>query len=339
MDAYIDESFTKKNYGASVVLELDIAKKTRMIMRFDTSGIQNPQWINKSEVWIMPIEPLSGMIPANISVHEVYTDWLEGTGTGNPTRDGATWETTDGSNLWLTMGGDFNAVPEYTLKNMTNQPVHHKWNITRLVKEWVNGTTPNYGVLFEIQFGGVIADLKSFFSKEYSLAQDRPKLVVYYNATGPSQANGTFISRIMDAQSNVRWGNISWDSVVPPGTELFTHTRSGDCTGSWSGWSQAYLTPSGSQIASNPNRCLQYKAEMVTYVNGTRPMLEEVRIEYSSYLPEGSVETEDFTPIDWLGWEDFNASFTEPLGTNVTFQYSTNAGMFWTGVFAGEKIL
>jgi hypothetical protein len=338
MDAYIDESFTKKNYGASVVLELDIAKKTRMIMRFDTSGIQNPQWINKSEVWIMPIEPLSGMIPANISVHEVYTDWLEGTGTGNPTRDGATWETTDGSNLWLTMGGDFNAVPEYTLKNMTNQPVHHKWNITRLVKEWVNGTTPNYGVLFEIQFGGVIADLKSFFSKEYSLAQDRPKLVVYYNATGPSQANGTFISRIMDAQSNVRWGNISWDSVVPPGTELFTHTRSGDCTGSWSGWSQAYLTPSGSQIASNPNRCLQYKAEMVTYVNGTRPMLEEVRIEYSSYLPEGSVETEDFTPIDWLGWEDFNASFTEPLGTNVTFQYSTNAGMFWTGVFAGESL-
>jgi hypothetical protein len=338
MDAYIDESFTKKNYGASVVLELDIAKKTRMIMRFDTSGIQNPQWINKSEVWIMPIEPLSGTIPANISVHEVYTDWLEGTGMGNPTRDGATWETTDGSNLWLTMGGDFNAVPEYTLMNMTNQPVHHKWNVTSLVKEWVNGTTPNYGVLFEIYFGGVIADLKSFFSKEYSLARDRPKLVVYYNATGPNQANGTFVSRVIDAQSSVNWENISWDSVVPLQTDMYIHTRTGNCLGTWTGWSQAYLAPSGSQITSPPDRCLQYKAEMVTYLNNTRPILDEVRIDYWRYFPEGNIETEDFTPVDWLGWESFNASSFEPLGTNISFQYSTDSGIFWSPISAGESL-
>jgi hypothetical protein len=338
IDVFIDESFSKKNYGASTVLELDIAKKTRILVKFDTSGIQNPQWINQSEVWMMPVQIVSGTIPANMSVHKVITDWVEGTGSGNPTRDGATWETTDGSNLWLTLGGDFNALPEYTLWNMTSQPVYHKWNITSLVKEWVNGTTPNYGVLFEVHFGGFIADLKAFFSKEYALSQDRPKLVVYYNATGPSQANGTFISRAIDAQSNVNWGNISWDSVVPPGTDLFIHTRSGDCTGIWSGWSQAYSTPAGSQITSNPNRCLQYKAEMITYSNGTRPMLEEVRIEYFKYLPEGSVETEDFTPIDWLGWESFDASFAEALGTNISFQYSVSSGMFWAGIFAGEDI-
>jgi hypothetical protein len=337
-DTYIDESFSKKNYGAEPLLELDIAKKTRVLVKFDLSSIQNPQWINRSEIWMKPSPGMSGSIPCNISVHEVTTDWIEGTGTGSPTRDGATWETYDGSNLWLAMGGDFNAIPEYILMNMTGQAGWHKWNVTRLAREWVNGTSPNYGVLFEIHFGGFIADVKAFYSKQYAGPLDRPKLVVYYNASGPSQANGTFISRTIDAQSNVNWGNISWDSVVPPGTNLFTHTRSGDCTGSWSGWSQAYLTPSGSQITSSPNRCLQYKAEMITLANGTKPMLEEVRIEYSKYFPEGSVETEDFTPIDWLGWEDFNASFAEPLGTNITFQYSTSAGMFWTGVFAGESL-
>jgi hypothetical protein len=337
-DTYIDESFSKKNYGSSALLELDIAKKTRVLVKFDTSGIQNPQWINRSEIWMKPSPGMSGSIPCNISVHEVLTDWIEGTGTGSPTRDGATWETTDGNNPWLTLGGDFNAAPEYTLTNMTGQPGWHKWNITRLAGDWFNGTTPNYGVLFEIHFGGFIADLKAFYSKEYAGPLDRPKLVVYYNASGPSQGNGTFISRTIDAQSNVNWGNISWDSVVPPGTDLFIHTRSGDCTGGWSGWSQAYLTPSGSQITSAPGRCLQYKAELITYANGTKPVLEEVRIEYSKYFPEGSMETEDFTPIDWLGWEDFNASFKEPLGTNVTFQYSTNAGMFWTGIFAGESL-
>ena len=126
--------------------------------------------------------------------------------------------------------------------------------------------------------------------------------------------------------------------MVPAQTELFIHTRTGDCAGVWSGWSQAYLSPSVSQITSPPNRCLQYKAEMVTYQNGTSPALEEVRIDYWAYVSEGGIETEDFTPIDWLGWEDFNASFTEPLGTNMTFQYSTDSGMFWTGVLSGENL-
>jgi hypothetical protein len=337
-DVFIDESFSKKNYGASALLELDIAKKTRVLVKFDTSSVQNPQWINRSEIWMKPSPGMSGTIQCNISVHEVTTDWIEGTGTGSPTRDGATWETSDGSNPWLTMGGDFNLIPEYTLMNMTGQAGWHKWNITRLAGEWFNGTTPNYGALFEIHFGGFIADLKAFYSKQYAGPLDRPKLVIYYNASGPSQANGTFVSRTLDAQSNVSWGNISWDSVVPPGTDASVHTRSGDCAGNWSGWSQAYLTPSGSQITSIPGGCLQYKAELVTYANGTKPVLEEVRIEYSKYFPEGSLETEDFTPVDWLGWESFDATFVEPLGTNISFQYSVSTGAFWASIFAGEDI-
>jgi hypothetical protein len=337
-DTYIDESFSKKNYGASALLELDIAKKTRVLVKFDTSSILNPQWINRSEVWMKQSPGMSGGIPANISVHQVNTDWIEGTGTGSPTRDGATWETTDGNNPWLTLGGDFNAVPEDTHMNVTDQPGWREWNITRLVREWLNGTTSNFGVLFEIHFGGFIADLKAFYSKQYAAPLDRPKLVIYYNASGPSQANGTFISRTLDARSNVDWGNISWESLVPAQTDLFIHTRSGDCTGSWSGWSQAYLTPSGSQITSPPNQCLQYRVKMISYSNGTRPILEEVRIEFSRFFPEGGVETEDFTPIDWLGWESFDASYAEPLGTNISFQYSVSSGMFWTGIFAGEDI-
>lgn len=338
MDAWMDQAFPKKNYGADVVLVLQPGSNSRGLVKFDLSAIPNPQWINRSEVWMRPSPGLTGGIQANISVFQVTTDWIEGTGSGSPSHDGVTWETTDGTTPWTTPGGDFNSVPEFTLMNVTNVPDWHKWNITRLVKEWINGTTLNAGVLFETHFGGFIADEKVFYSKEYAGVADRPKLVVYYNSSGPGQANGTFISRTMDAQSSVNWGGISWDSIVPAQTELFIHTRTGDCLGSWSGWSQAYSSPLGSQITSPPNRCLQYKAEMFTYQNGTSPVLEEVRIDYWRYVQEGSIETENFKPVDWLGWEDFNASFAEPLGTNISFQYSTDAGMFWADVFAGQSL-
>jgi hypothetical protein len=337
MDAWIDQASSKKNYGKDTVLVLKPGSNSRALVKFDLSTIQNPQWINRSEVWMMPSPGMTGGIQANISVYQVTTDWIEGTGTGSPSHDGVTWEATDGSTPWTTPGGDFNSVPEFTLRNVTNVPDWHKWNITRLVKEWVNGTTLNAGVLFETHFGGFIADEKVFYSKEY-LWTACPKLVVYYNSSGPGQANGTFVSRIMDAQSTVNWGSISWDSIVPAQTELFIHTRTGDCLGSWSGWSQAYSSPLGSQMTSPPNRCLQYKAEMFTYQNGTSPVLEEVRIDYWRYVEEGSIETEDFNPVDWLGWEDFNASIAEPLGTNISFQYSTDAGMFWADIFAGQSL-
>lgn len=338
MDVFIDESFPKKNYGASNLLELDIAKRTRALVRFDLSSVPNPQWVNHSEIWLQISPGMSGTIPANISVHQVTSDWVEGTGTGNPSHDGATWEKRDAVNPWLNLGGDFISVPEYVLSNVTNIPDWHKWEVTNLTLEWLNGTTPNYGALFNISFGGFVADLKAFFSKDYGIVAERPKLVLYYNSSGPGYANGTFVSRVMDAQSVVNWGNISWDSIVPAQTNLSLYTRSGDCLGDWSEWSQAYISPSGSQITSPPNRCVQYKAEMITYDNNTSPVLEEVRIDYWKYVTQGNIETEDFAPGNWLGWREFNASSMEPAGTNITFWYSTDSGLFWAEVFKGESL-
>ncbi|UCD92849.1 MAG: DNRLRE domain-containing protein [Methanobacteriota archaeon] len=338
MDVFLDESFPKKNYGASALLELDVAKITRALVKFDLSSVPNPLQVNHSEIWLQISPGMSGSIQSNISVHQVTSDWIEGTGTGNPSHDGATWESRDAVNPWLNPGGDFIDTPEYVRSNVTNIPDWHKWDITNLTIGWLNGTIPNYGALFNISFGGWVADLKAFYSKDYAGVADRPKLVLFYNSSGPGYANGTFVSRVMNAQSAVNWGNISWDSVVPPQTTLTIHTRTGDCSGSWSGWSQAYNTPSGSQITSPPNRCIQYKAEMLTYSNTTSPVLEEVRINYQKYVLQGSVETEDFTPSNWLSWREFNASSSLPTDTNITYWYSVDSGMFWVEVFSGESL-
>jgi hypothetical protein len=336
-DAYIDQSFPKKNYGASVLLELDISKETRLLLQFDTSLIPNPQWINRSEIWMKTSVLTSGTMASNISVHQVNASWVEGTGNGQPSHDGVTWDLRDSVNPWLQPGGDFNSSPEYTLYGVINETTWYQWDVTQLVQDWTNGSRPDCGVMFIISFGGFVADVKDFFSKEYGGAADRPKLVMYYNYTGPGIANGTFVSRAMDAQSIVNWGNISWNSTVPAQTNLSIYTRSGDCLGNWSAWSQAYSTP-GSQITSPPNQCIQYRTEMETSNATAKPVLEEVGIDYWKHTPGGIVDTEDFAPWNLISWDLFNSTLDVPAGTNITYWYSTDSGMSWIEVFPGENL-
>lgn len=48
---------------------------------------------------------------SDLNIHQLtQTGWVEGTGDGSATGDGATWNTYDGSNNWTSAGGDFNAT-------------------------------------------------------------------------------------------------------------------------------------------------------------------------------------------------------------------------------------
>ncbi|MCK4456737.1 MAG: DNRLRE domain-containing protein [Thermoplasmata archaeon] len=335
-DAYIDEWFDTKNYGASETL-VESVDGSRILVQFDTSLVTNAPWVSKSEVWLKT-SALSGGISANLSVHKVLTSWVEGTGSGQPSHDGATWLLTDGSNYWAIPGGDFDSAPEHTVIGVNQTQTWYQWDVTQLLLEWLNGTTPNNGVIFTITFSGMAADDKVFFSKEYASPSERPKLVTYYNSTGPGYANGTFVSRIMDAQSSANWANISWNATMPADTNLSLHTRSGDCMGNWSPWSQPYGVPSGSQITSPPDRCIQYKTEMGTYNQTRKPSLEEVRIDSWQYAPRGIVETEDLQPSNLISWDIFDSLFSLPLGTNIAFSYSADSGMSWIPVMPGENL-
>ncbi|MCK4443493.1 MAG: hypothetical protein KAW09_03050, partial [Thermoplasmata archaeon] len=66
--------------------------------------------------------------------------------------------------------------------------------------------------------------------------------------------------------------------------------------------------------------------------------MEEVRIDYLAYASEGSIETRDLAPSNWISWELFDASANLESGTNVSFWYSTDSGTSWTEIFAGENL-
>jgi hypothetical protein len=337
-DAYIDASGGgNKNYGASVGLVVESSDPRRILVQFDLSPLQGVGQITRGQLRLN-LEWAESDNPVNVSAHQVMAPWVEGTGDGNPTGNGVTWETRDGVTSWATAGGDFNATPEYILTDVTNQTINHLWDITTLVNDWHVGTRTNYGVLLMAEDAPYILSGKEFNSKEIGSPGRRPRLMVDYVMTEGGYANGSFVSRVMDGQSQVNWGNIGWNSSSPSQTNLSLHTRSGDCAGSWSSWSPAYLSPLGSQITSPSDRCLQYKVEMETLNTTKTSVLEEVRIDYSKYASEGILETEDFAPASWVSWEVFDASHNGLLDTNVTFSYSTDSGMSWTPVNTGESL-
>lgn len=337
-DAYISGlGGGNKNYGTSVGLNVETSDPQRILVQFDLLALQDLGLITHAELRLN-LEWAESDNPVNVSAHQVMASWVEGTGDGNPTGDGVTWETRDGVTNWATPGGDFNATAEFVLTDVTNQTINHLWDITALVNDWHLGTRTNYGVLLMAEDVLYVLSEKQFNSKEFSSPGRRPRLRVDYVTTEGGYANGSFVSRAMDGQSQVKWGNISWNSSQPSQTNLSIHTRSGDCTGSWSGWSPAYLSPLGSQITSPSDRCLQYKAEMETLNTTKTPVLEEVRTDYWKYASEGILETEDFAPSSWVGWEDFDANHNGLLDTNVTFSYSTDSGTSWTPVNAGENL-
>jgi hypothetical protein len=343
-DAWIDGRTGRmdRNCGICTTLSasLDdgaVSYDHRMVLFFNLSQLQGLDMITNSEVALRLSSALSS-VPVNITVHQVNAAWLEGTGDYAVSNDGVSWNTVDGFTSW-TNGGDFNPIPEDTVYDIQDQTLWYRWVITQLVRDWINGTRANYGVILVQDMGVVVADNEKFFhSKESAIPGSRPRLRIEYISTEGGRANGTFISRAMDAQSVVEWVNVSWNSTLPSQTNMTIQTRTGDCAGTWTGWSPSYLTSSGSTITSPQNRCIQYKVEMETFNRTHLPRLEEVRIDYLTHNSEGTVETEDFLPTNWVSWEEFNASFVAPPGTNVSFWYSTDSGSSWNATAPGQSL-
>jgi hypothetical protein len=336
-DAYLNAGSPDNNYGLSANVNAEPVDQKRPIVEFNLTPLQTYDLII-SALLSLKLENSNSADPLNVSVHQVNASWLEGTGDDSVTNDGVTYTSRDGSVSWTSVGGDFNPVPEDIVYSIRDQPTWYTWDISRLFVDWMNGTKPNYGVIFNpLEINPPINE-KFFSSKESPTPGARPKLQLNYLAQEGGLANGTFVSRVLDAGFLVNWGNISWNSTVPGQTNMTLETRSGDCSGSWSAWSAAYASPVGSQITSPPNQCIQYKVEMETLNRTKAPILEEVRIDHRAYTSEGHIETEDFAPVNWVGWETFNANENAQPGSNVTYWFSTDSGVSWTEIFAGSNL-
>lgn len=113
----------------------------------------------------------------NVNVHRILGDWGE---------TSVTWNSFNG-NFDPTVIGSFTATWGW-------QSV----DLTALVQDWVDGATPNFGILLEQGS----TDFSRYWSSEYEVVEERPKLEISY--TSPSGEVGVvLIQRPGDPQDGV----------------------------------------------------------------------------------------------------------------------------------------
>lgn len=145
------------------------------LIQFDLAGWRNNTIIHDAELYLYGVREGGtggnwGDMPifGNITVKQNNQSWVENIGTGTAPTYNYTFYN------WTHVGGPANGYGNL------NTPTWFQWNITNMVKYWVNGTTPNYGVTL-VENDTRILYLIQFLTSDYtSDATKRPALNITY---------------------------------------------------------------------------------------------------------------------------------------------------------------
>ena len=104
-------------------------------------------------------------------------------------------------------------------------------------------------------------------------------------------AGGTLVSDVHDTKLVSRFGSLSWNADLPPGTSIAFETRTGNVgepDETWSPWSTSQTGPGAGMAASPAARFIQYRAKLSTTDPQRTPELRSVSVSYrtSNLAPE-----------------------------------------------------
>jgi len=95
-------------------------------------------------------------------------------------------------------------------------------------------------------------------------------------------AEGTLVSKALDAGQIVKWGRLKWNASIPSGTTLTIATRSSNVedeeSEAWDDWSAEVDATSPQQIPSVSARFLQYRVSFATTVPDATPTFRRLQI-------------------------------------------------------------
>ena len=97
------------------------------------------------------------------------------------------------------------------------------------------------------------------------------------------RARGSFTSQILNAGIPAEWGSITWEGEIPPGTDLYFRTRSGNTSRpdtTWSPWSAPYRGKSGESITSPPRVNFQWEAVLTSSNRQVTSKLNKITVSY-----------------------------------------------------------
>ncbi|MCK6390193.1 MAG: DNRLRE domain-containing protein [Azonexus sp.] len=175
IDTYIEVKKTA-NHGDEDKIKLKNSERFGLI-KFDLSAFPVGSLVDQASLRLRVNSPEFGQLYG----YRMLSSWSEGNGSS-----GVNWTTRDGSTAWTSAGGDYHPVSFASAEVdffLYGYSVY--WDIGPMMKYWVSGRYPNYGMRIEPS----LFSSAEIVSSDDSSAGDRPRLqVIYYppcGVTGP----------------------------------------------------------------------------------------------------------------------------------------------------------
>jgi len=191
---YTYRNWKRANQGARPTMRLSSNvngirnTRGRMYIFFDVKALADkPYNVEKVELQLHRYEGMANA--TNVNMHRVVEPWNEGKGTYHSGQNEPTAPT--GVISWMQQPKwDANTVWSTQAVRHLKEAYPVRWGITNLVKAWLAGEFPNYGVVLVGEGEGRASYAHGFFTSEYKEKAQRPKITVKKKEGSESTTGG-----------------------------------------------------------------------------------------------------------------------------------------------------
>jgi hypothetical protein len=191
-DGYLSGANTTNNYGTSTTLKVSTnTTKRGSLFKWDVGTIPTNATVTNASLTLYV--STAGTQPYYL--YNMRRAWVEGTGAGSVTGDGATWQTYDGTNAWGADGAADTTSDRYdtnlwgadtsSFGSTGSKTVSLNPDGIAVIQGWIAGTTNNYGVTMQNYSSTTTSDLQ-FASAENTSNAGATLNVTYCVSTGPT---------------------------------------------------------------------------------------------------------------------------------------------------------
>ncbi|MHC4395701.1 MAG: DNRLRE domain-containing protein [Planctomycetota bacterium] len=186
-DTFVDSGTGNDNKSTHITLNTytwpaDTVANTTII-KWDLTDIPTYATVTQATLYLYQTDS-GGDSSYDVGVHKIINV--------NPVIATCTWNTYDGTNSWTggTDGGqgDTANVEDTPDVNATNSQ-YKTWSVTNMVADWVSTPSSNYGMLVNSDDVAAVDSHRFFASSDANDSATRPKLIVTYSGSAPSQAS------------------------------------------------------------------------------------------------------------------------------------------------------
>ena len=174
VDSYIWAANKNTNYGTDdeTWIATGATNAALALFKFDLDRV--PAGARIDGAWLSVYHRDGNDVDVPVSAHRITSAWVE---------DEVTWNDRDSTNTWDNPGGDYDAgTVSTTLVGKTGPgagPQRYEWDITSLVRGWVNGSYSNHGVVLRTEEPGTFGE--RFDTSDHADPGRHPRLNISYS--------------------------------------------------------------------------------------------------------------------------------------------------------------